>query len=375
MSVKLLYFLSHPIQYQAPLLRKIAADPDIDLTVIFESAASLGRHRDPGFGVEIEWDVPLTDGYAHAFADEADIGAALAAADAVWVHGWASRLLRRVLGRARALGKPTLMRGENWAGAMPDGGGLAGFAKRRYLARIFANCSRFLAIGSSNRAYYLDHGVAGERIHLMPYAVDNEFFAARAAASDSAEVRRALGLAPDRRMILFAGKLTPRKRPDTLLAAWRAAPWNGPRPALVFVGDGEMRQRLAGEAADGVVFAGFRNQTEMPGLYAAADVFVLAAEREPWGLAINEAMACGTAVIASDQCGAAADLVDDTTGRVVRAGDPLALGAALPAVLADAEARGRAARARIAGWDFGADLAGLKGGLEAALGAAAAGRA
>ena len=65
--VKVAYLVSHPIQYQAPLLRRIAQEPDIDLTVFFGSNFSVQEYVDKGFGVDVKWDVPLLDGYRHEF--------------------------------------------------------------------------------------------------------------------------------------------------------------------------------------------------------------------------------------------------------------------------------------------------------------------
>ena len=78
-------------------------------------------------------------------------------------------------------------------------------------------------------------------------------------------------------------------------------------------------------------------------------------------------MACGTGVVASDQVGAAHDLVDDTTGARLPVGDVARLARALPDLLQRSESLGRAARARIAGWDFAADITGLKAALDATL--------
>src|ERR1700722_4701832 len=65
--VRLAYLVSHPIQYQTPLLRRIAQEQDIDLTVFFGSAFSVQGYRDKGFGVAVKWDVPLLDGYNYEF--------------------------------------------------------------------------------------------------------------------------------------------------------------------------------------------------------------------------------------------------------------------------------------------------------------------
>ncbi len=372
MTIRLLYLVSHPIQYQAPLLRRIAAAEDIDLTVSFASNGMTGPHWDPGFRSKIEWNVPLTEGYNWRIdRAAAHLARAVADSDVVWLHGWNGWRMWRALATARRLGVPVLMRSENTVDAEPDGPGPRGMAKRAYLRWIFARSAAFLCIGAANRAYYLAHGVDPDRLFSMPYVVDNDFFRTRAAAAAASReaLRVRIGLDPGRLVILFAGKLQRRKNPLVLLEAFRRldhARLN--RPGLIFVGDGEQRAEVERAATtDGDVrFLGFRDQTELPALYELADVFVLASHGEPWGLAINEAMNAGTAVIASDQCGAARDLIDETCGAVVAPGDAESLTRALTHVLSDPDrcrAMGSAAAARIAAWNFDADLDGLRAAL------------
>ena len=108
--VRLAYLVSHPIQYQAPLLRRIAEEPEIDLTVFFGSDFSVRGYRDEGFGVGVKWDIPLLDGYRHEFLpklrDRGTVSVASplnygivsrlrgeggdAAFDALWVHGYST---------------------------------------------------------------------------------------------------------------------------------------------------------------------------------------------------------------------------------------------------------------------------------------------
>lgn len=358
MSIRLLYLVSHPIQYQAPLLRRIAAEPGIRLRVVFERIDSEGQFFDPGFGTAIRWDVPLREGYDGIPLAETCLSREIEGADVVWLHGWASAMQLRALSLAGVKGRPVLMRGENQDQAMPDGAGLRGWVKRRFLAWVFRRTAAFLAIGSANRDYYLRRGVAAGRIFMVPYAVDNTAFAARAAAADTGALRRELGIPAEARVILFAGKFQRRKRPDLVIAAWERLP--EPRPVLVMVGDGEMRAELEEKRRPGILFAGFRNQGELPAFYAMADLFVLPSEDEPWGLAVNEAMACGTAVVVSDQVGCARDLVNDECGRVFPAGDAEALAHALADLPTKGDRPGRAAARRIAAWDFEADMVGLR---------------
>jgi glycosyltransferase involved in cell wall biosynthesis len=373
--IRLLYLVSHPIQYQAPLLRRIAHEPDLRLRVVFGSEDTARGYRDPGFGVDVAWDVPLLEGYDHVSRRDTVLDDEIAAADVVWVHGWQYGWQRRAVAIAAHRRVPVLMRGENWAGAAVEPPAPLSWLKWARLRRLFADCSGFLAIGSKNRDYYVEHGIAANRIFPMPYAVDNAFFAMRADAARSNRTawRASQGIPDDSPVLLFAGKLTRRKRPDLLLEAWRRAAWpGGHRPVLMFAGDGDMRAELEAHAAGAVRFLGFRNQSELPAVYAAADLLIVPSEREPWGLVVNEAMACGTAVIASDAVGAAYDLIDASCGAVFRSGDAGDLARAMMAALPRAAELGSAARRRIAAWDFEADVRGLRAACASVLAAAGA---
>src|ERR1700744_3949345 len=132
--VRLAYVVSHPIQYQAPLLRRIAREPGIDLTVLFGSDFSVRGYKDRGFGVEVAWDVPLLEGYrSHFLPRVRDTGTVSAlspitrgirrplrnpdgspAFDALWVHGYASVNALQAILAANALGIPVLLRAESW---------------------------------------------------------------------------------------------------------------------------------------------------------------------------------------------------------------------------------------------------------------------
>jgi len=368
--VRILYLVSHPIQYQAPLLRRIAADPDLELLVLFEDMSTAASYVDPGFRQAVTWDIPLTDGYKHVtLSSVQDLQQHLTSADVLWVHGWDSRVKRNAIRLAARVGVPVLMRGENTDAAMPDGGWLRGPLKRAYLRSIFRCCSGFLCVGSDNRQYYLNHGVEPVRLFSMPYAVDNEFFRQRAEQARQArpKLQKELGLQPGRPVVLFAGKMQSRKHPEALLAAFRELDTvSCGCPYLLFVGDGDQRARLQEQGrtmGDQVRFLGFRNQTELPALYDLADLFVLASAREPWGLAINEAMNGATAIIASTECGCAADLIDSNNGRVVVPGDTDALRHALSVMLVDRAGLRRAGQnsaQRISTWGLAQSHEGLR---------------
>ena len=222
---------------------------------------------------------------------------------------------------------------------------------------------------------------SAERIFPMPYAVDNEFFrsAAERARPERESLRADLGLRPERAVILFASKMQPHKRAGDLLEAYaRLSPDGIAEPAayIVFAGDGEERAYLERRARalkwDSIRFIGFRNQSELPGLYDLCDVFVLPSEREPWGLVVNEAMNAGKPVVVSDRVGAGPDLVEEgVNGFVYPAGDVAALANRLRRLIDNADTRaamGAHALEKVARLDFNADREGLLAALDSIAG-------
>jgi len=379
------YLVSHPIQYQAPMLRCIAQSPEIDLTVFYTSDMGVREFDDPQFKVPVKWDVPLLDGYRHVFLKRLGgpavtpllrpLVVGLEAAfqrsqlDALWLHGYKHQVQLRAIRAARKLGIPILVRGDSSGLAR----GLKQEISREVVRRLFRIVDGFLYIGTRNRQFYLDRGVEEGRLFSVPYAVDNSHFqdAVERASQSRVALRASLRILGDAPVILYAGKLTRGKRPFDLLMAYQRVVREfvpGSKPYLVFVGDGEERQHLARSIAelqlDRVRLTGFVNQSEMPRYYDLCDVFVLPSARERWGLAVNEAMNAAKPVIVSDQVGCAPDLVHDgQNGFVVPVGDVASLACRLLLLLQDAKLRagmGRASRGLVESFGFDQDLQGIR---------------
>ena len=200
--------------------------------------------------------------------------------------------------------------------------------KRLVYPAFLGSFDAHLAVGSRNRDYLLHYGVDPERIGSAPHCVDNAWWRERSRLAEPSReaLRRRWGVGPRVLVATFVGKLTPTKRPGDLLAAVERA--DGAVHA-VLVGDGPLRRELersAGARGVPATFLGFRNQTELPEIYAASDAVVLPSGRESWGLVVNEALACRRWTVVSDAAGAADDLVDEgRTGFVVPAGAVSAL--------------------------------------------------
>jgi glycosyltransferase involved in cell wall biosynthesis len=392
-KLRLAYLVTHPIQYQAPLLRRINAEPDIDLTVFFGTDFSARPFIAADFGQTIEWDVPLLEGYKHEVLpaigprDEKDLGfwkplnhglaARLDAGrfDALWVHGYARWLHWTAMAAARRRGVKVLLRDE----ATPISaarGPVKQAAKQLFFSGMNRMVDAYLAIGSLNRRYYVEHGVAKDRIFMVPYAVDNARFMADAAKANATReaFRAQLGLESGRPVLLFAAKLIERKRPAQLIEAFAAVHADPAleHPYLVFAGDGPLRAQLERDAArlapGAIKFLGFQRQSELPRCYDLCNAFVLPSGQEAWGLVVNEVMCAGRAVIASDMVGSAPDLVRPENGAVFRTDDVTDLARAMRAVLHDREelaAMGRRSLEIIRRWSFEEDVAGLRQALDA----------
>jgi glycosyltransferase involved in cell wall biosynthesis len=137
-------------------------------------------------------------------------------------------------------------------------------------------------------------------------------------------------------------------------------------------GSGELEKELRAFCAEygleNIVFTDFINQSELPGLYAASDIFVLPSENEAWGLAVNEAMCASLPAVVSREVGCVADLVrDGVNGYTPATGDVAGLAYALQRLIEDEDLRrrqGRESLARIQQWGYQQCLEGLRAALE-----------
>lgn len=338
--MKLVYLASHPVQYHAPLFRALAARSDFEAW--FAHRQDAAGQADAGYGVPFEWDVDLLGGYSHRFlrnvarrpsvsafagCDAPDVGAWLAAArpDALVVGGWNLKAYWQAIAAARRLRIPVHARTDSQA--MPADGWWRPLLRQVLHRPLLRRLDGFLAAGSRSAAYLRGLGIRDDRIAVVPHAIDVARFAA--ARAQRAATRSAEG-ADARPLLVFVGRLVPMKRIDLLLAAIAGLPADA--CSLWVVGDGPLRAGLERAAAGlPVRFLGFRNQSALPALLAAADLLVLPSERDTWGLVVNEMLAAGGRALVSESAGCAPDL--SAFGPAVRAFAPGGLAAALDASL------------------------------------------
>ena len=306
-----------------------------------------GEKFDPGFGKVIEWDIPLLEGYSFTFVPNNSNkpgtrsfngiknpglikAVSFYAPDAVLVNGWNfNSHLKVIFFFHKKI--PVLFRGDSTL--LDKKGFLNRLLKPIVLKQIFKKIDYALYVGEENKKYFIAHGLKVNQLVFVPHAIDNNRFAHGSTDNDKLEkLRNKYGIAKNKFVFLFAGKLETKKDPALLINTFKML--NLPGAVLLIAGNGVLEKTLKETCLDwpDIIFIDFQNQTIMPLIYGLSDVFVLPSKGpgETWGLAVNEAMACGKPVIVSNKCGCAPNLVrQGENGFIFPAGNKEALALAM----------------------------------------------
>ncbi len=339
---------THPIQYNAPMFKMLRERGQITIRVFYTLSQFKDEVRDEGFGRTINWDIPLLEGYDHIFNENISFNPSTKhrkgiinptlireiedwKPDSVLVYGWNFvshfNVMKYFKGKI-----PVLFRGDSTL--LDEKTGLRQIARRLYLRKVYRNIDYALYVGTRNKEYFKAHGLKEEQLIFAPHAVDNDRFfdsPEKKYEEQAGQWRRELEFRDDDLVILFAGKFEPKKDPILLLKAFQNVNQqstidNHPSPIkLLFVGNGQLETVLKTMAAGdpNVKFLPFQNQSKMPVVYRLGDIYCLPSKgpSETWGLAVNEAFACGKPSLVSDKTGCAVDLVKDSVnGYTFQAG-------------------------------------------------------
>lgn len=354
--MKLLILASHPVQYHAPVFREIArqlAERGDELLVVYLSDFSIQGYQDREFGQSIAWDEPLLNGYRSVILNpnqtkqpkgfwslRAKGFPALLRQekpDRLLIHTliYKGAVTAAISAKFRKI--PCTLRVETNDVAVPRQGWktAARSLVYRLLYRLFDSA---VAIGTLNRDHLVRHGIPANRIGMAYYCVPDRFADIPLDQKQSirAKTRAALWIEPHRTVLLFSGKLIPKKNPGLILQAIAQLPTElQSRLAVFFLGAGELEPQLTAQAEPlenlTVKFLGFRNQQELPPFYLAADVLVLPSNRagETWGLVVNEGLQAGLPFIATEAVGSTVDLGHLPAVQTIPIGDATALAQAI----------------------------------------------
>jgi len=284
----------------------------------------------PG-GVEIVWNPGLWAGLRHSPFD-------------VYIAGENFNTFPSVLTVWRAAqhwNKPFAL----WSEAIDSVYASGNWVSNLYRRWLYQRTDAFIAYGERAKTFLARRGASPERIVLGLQVIPAEQL-------PTPTIDKAgLGL-EGKTVVLSICYLAPRKGVKYLVSAFQAIA--GETDVLALVGSGPEEAALRQMSRDDarILFPGYQDGTDKSNWLAAADVFVLPTLHDPWGVAVNEAMAFGLPIITTDAAGCAPDIVrDQENGFVVPAGNASALSVALDRLLKDADLRrqmGQRSRALIA---------------------------
>lgn len=324
MKTRLAIISTHPIQYYAPVFKLLSEH--ITLKVFYTWGEEVLKQKyDPGFNKVIEWDIPLLNGYDYLFSKNiaedpgshhkngiinphiiSEITDFNPTSILIYGYNYHSHLqiIKHFYKKVPLYfrGDSTLLDNESF---------LKKILKKIYLQWIYHHFNTIFYVGEANKAYFKNYGVKEDQLIFSPHAIDNERFCK---PTNSELIRQQLGATDKDMVILFAGKFEDKKNPMLLLQAFIEL--NHPNAYLLFVGNGNLEPELKRLAESSnntsrIFFEDFKNQSQLPAYYQACDIFCLPSKGpgETWGLAINEAMAAGKAILASDKVGCTRNLV------------------------------------------------------------------
>ena len=329
----------------------------LSIKVFYTWSQSSGIIHDKDFGIAREWDIDLLSGYDNEFVENIStqpgshhykgiINPSLIEKveqfkpNAILVYGWKFqshlKLLRYFHGKA-----PILFRGDSTLLDEATGFSFKKLLRFTFLKWVYSHVDIALSPGKASDDYFTTSGLKKKQIVRAPHTVDNDFFSSDNEQKEQAAKawRQQLGIPAEQKVFLFAGKLEPKKDPELLINAFTKLLEKRQDIHLIIVGSGILEEKLKKLVSDlsnpltpdlchltsdschltsdvlrlmsHVYFLPFQNQSLMPIVYRLSDVFILPSKSETWGLAVNEAMACGRPVIVSSKCGAARDMVDE----------------------------------------------------------------
>ena len=329
--MKIGLIVAHPTQFEGPFFQYAARDAAHKIHVVYTDPDRMEQIYDPELSANVSWGIDLLSGYPYSLVPRRGRIAWLARDiirqkyDLLIINGYSKSEYIIATLLARLHGTPTALRLDS-----------VRFRKTSMFRRLLKRTGflalrvlyrHFFATGSLTVEYLEHYGVRRECISIFSYVVDNDYFQAKSKLTEEAKValKGKYGVPNDKAIILSVAKFNRREAPWDLMHAYISMP--DPKPYLLLVGDGEQRSALEEYARThpdlNVIFAGYVRYPELPALYGIADIFVHPAHDEPWGVSVNEALACGLPVVASSRVGAGYDLIlPDRNGAIYQVGNP-----------------------------------------------------
>lgn len=357
--MKILIFATHPIQYQVPIYRELSKH--LDLIVVYLLKQTKKGQADAGFGVEFEWDVPLTEGYEFEYLNnlsktpsssvyngivlDKKVLAGLfdrEKPDAVVIHGWFPKGMKQIINYTYRNNIPSFCRGDSTL--FMTNSPIKKWAKEIYIRTILRKINYFLYVGIENKKYYQHYGIQENRLFPAFHCINTPFFQEQFLNKKEANNSSVIHIG-------FAGKFIEKKQPLLLLEAVNQSKYKS-IIQLLFIGDGPLRNDIESFTIEHqlkTLITGFLNQSEIVQKgYHLIDVLVLPSnQNETWGLVVNEVMTGGMPCIVSNRVGCHSDLIEEgKTGYVFESNSTESLTQKIDAFI----------EKKLAGYDFKPDV-------------------
>ncbi len=354
---RVLVLVTHVIPYSSSLFRLLAKDRRLDPLVAYCSMQGANVGMDPEFGIEIRWDTPLLDGYPWVHIANRSPRPSLGqffgllntglwtlirsqSFDAIVIYtGYMYASFWIACFAAKSRGIPVLISSDSSSLHQREGKRWKARLKPFILGRVYRYADILLAASQPVKDLAIQLGKPEENIVIIRSGVDKNAWLGRLKEFDREAVRASWNVPTEALVVLYCAKLQPWKRPLDLLRGFAKANVTG--TYLVYAGDGPQRSELGREAeslgiTERVRILGFVNDSQLPGAYKAADLFVLPSEYDPCPLVIPEAMFSGLPVILSDAVVGRLDMIDQgNSGYAYHCADTDALAALLRKILGD----------------------------------------
>ena len=344
-NLRITWVVSHPIQYYAPLFKELSKFKELNLTVCYLSRRGTKPYFDKEFSKVIQFDTDLINGYNHIFLRNfssiknslnffAHINPGIASqitrnSDTVVFQSWNSvssffGILLCILTKKRFyIRSDSNMLGVAFKTNLV--GKLKRIVKNIFIVPLLKKCTGVLTIGARNEDYFRYLGINDSKFLRVPFSVDTKIFTQSIEGKMEMKSRFCLeyNFDPKKKIFLFVGKIRVSKGVFDLLDQASQLP----ESYFVFVGDGTDFDRFEklSKALPNVLIMGFRNQSELPAIYGAADFIILPSHYESWGLSVNEGIAAGCVPIVSDVCGCSPELVETTSKLIFESQNRMSL--------------------------------------------------
>ncbi|MGA2418427.1 MAG: glycosyltransferase [Candidatus Staskawiczbacteria bacterium] len=319
--------------YHVPLYRRLASSPEIDLTVYYcSNEAIIGSDVKKTYGATGRFsNEDILNGYSYKFMRNYSLRPSYlrwpfglvnfgiwqeiknGKYDAVVLQAWTYLTCYIAFLACLRFKTPVLFMTDANVASESFRPKTRIFFKKIILKFLFKKANGFLTAGIANEEFYKYYGVEPQKMvrFYFSWGYEKFFAAAQQTRSMRGSIRNSLGIKKDDFVVIYVGRLAQEKNPEIILDAFNAISIKNKK--LFFVGDGPLRskieQQIKKQKIDGVLITGFQNREKIVDFYAVADVLVLPSSSETWGIVVNEAMCFGLPIIASDQVGAAPDLV------------------------------------------------------------------